>query len=42
MPGAGATAGKIAAEEFPLRANHDVMTVLAQMLSNQHVFFAGV
>lgn len=31
-------AGKL----FPLQSNRDVMTVLANLLSNQYVFFAGV
>ena len=34
--------GDFSTGRFPLHTNRDVMTVLAELLSNQHLFFAGV
>ncbi|CAM9242002.1 unnamed protein product [Laminaria digitata] len=42
MVGTDATAGDTCAAEFSLNTNRDVMTLLAEILSNQHAFFAGV
>lgn len=42
MPDTQAAARELVEEGFPLDTNRDVMALLAQLLSNQHAFFAGV
>ena len=42
MPITGSTKKPPAGDSFTRATNPDVMTVLAELLSNQHVFFAGV
>ena len=42
MPGSDYTEIKVTGDIFPLNANRDVMTLLAELLSNQHALFAEV
>ena len=42
MPGSDYTEIKVTGDIFPLNANRDVMTLLAELLSNQYAFFAEV
>ena len=42
MPGPGASEIEFAEVTFSVSTNEDVMTLLAELLSNQYAFFAGV
>ena len=42
MTGSDDTETEPTGDAFPLNANRDVMTLLAELLSNQYAFFAEV